>query len=111
MSLVVKIFEWIVDNFKFVKDNWETFLIFGVLTVALTHQFTQKHVKKQYDALPERIDLQGQVDHLKAENETLKEKLRDLQTTERLLVGAHGTHTSNSVGQLIDKALHKTESV
>lgn len=107
MSLIVKIVEWCVDNFKFVIANWGTFLIFAVLTVALTHQFTEKRVKKRYDSLPERIALKEQVERLMSEKQELQDKLRDLQTSERLLRGVHGTRKSDEVGKLIDAALHK----
>lgn len=111
MSLIIKGFEWFVNNINVLKANWGTFLIFGVLIVALTYQFTKGYIKKQYDSLPDRAVLQEQVNSLKKENQKLLEQLRELSTTSKLLNGAHGKRVSNSVGDLIDEALHKTESM
>lgn len=102
-EILKSIAEFFSENWTVIKDNWPTFLYFGVLVFILSEVIIALIYKKRYKDLPERNKLYRENNALKKENLKLKEQVRDLTINERMLEGIRSSKKQSTIGEKIAK--------
>jgi len=71
MSFIIKFVEFLEKNWNLIKENWYIFLIFALLTVAVTSLFYKAREKKQVDK--HKGELAKQKEAYEADKKSLEE--------------------------------------
>lgn len=97
--------EWLSANWVALKGNWVLFLVFAAIVASAAWQACKFVYAIKERKLPERKVLQQELEVLQSENENLREKLRDLTTTQRMLGKEYADEQGESISQNIANAL------
>lgn len=105
--------EWIYELIAFIKDNWLVvkenfilFILFGVICFSLGLLYMKIRYLKDIKSAKEQRETEKELEEVLNENKELREQVRDLSTTARMLRDDSGT-TQTSIGEKIAGALNK----
>lgn len=97
--------EWIYELIVFIKDNWLVvkenfilFILFGIICFSLGLLFMRICYLKDIKSVTEQRELEKKFDEILNENRELREQVRDLSTSARMLPDDHGT-AQTSIGK------------
>ncbi len=100
-----ELLEWLSANWVVIRDNWLLFLVFATIVASAAWHICKFVYDIKERKLPERKALQQELEVLQSENETLREKLRDLTTTQRMLGKEYMDEQGESISRNIVNAL------
>lgn len=105
--------EWIYELIAFIKDNWLVvkenfilFVLFGVICFSLGLLYIRIRYLKDIKSAIEQRETEKKLEEVLNENKELREQVRDLSTTARMLRDGSDT-TQTSIGKKISDALNK----
>ena len=105
---------WVFEGIKFlkengiiIKDNWFLFVLFAIICFCLSWAVAKKYYQREKVKYSEYKKMKERVDELVRRNEKLEKQIRDLATTERMLVKQRVVKQEDSMGKKIADAISK----
>lgn len=106
MEWIYELITLIKDNWLVVKENFILFILFGVIFFSLGLLFMRIRYLKDIKSAIEQREIEKKFNEILNENKDLREQVRDLSTTARMLRDDSGT-TQSSIGEKIAGSLNK----